>query len=60
MKRLDEETGKEYTCCHNQEYEQWTDDCGGRYCSLRKIKWCEWFNEDACADCELTCEGDWD
>jgi len=42
-------------CCYDREYEHWTDDCGGRYCDLRKISWCEWFNEDACTDCPFVC-----
>ena len=39
-------------CCYNEEYKDAVDDCGGYYCSLRKIEWCEWFSEDACSECQ--------
>ena len=41
----------EYPQCYDSEFRCWTDDCGGRYCSLRKVHWCEWFNEDECNCC---------
>jgi len=59
-KIMDAETGKVYTCCSEREYEEWTDDCGGRFCTLRKISWNEWAGEDACSYCPFVCEGDWD
>jgi len=61
-KVIDEETGKEYTCCEEEEYLCWSDDCGGRYCTLLKQSWSEWNNEDLCADCPYKCVelGDWD
>ena len=59
-KAIDEETGKEYTCCCDEEFLKWVDDCGGRYCTLLKRSWNEWNNEDCCTDCSFTCEGDWD
>ena len=59
-KVIDEETGKEYVCCSDSEFENWSDDCGGRWCSLTKQSWNEWMYQDNCNDCPFICEGDWD
>ena len=58
VKRTDEETGKEYTCCLDEEYKQWADDCGGRYCTLLKLSWNEWAYQDYCDSCQSACESD--
>lgn len=42
---------EESPSCYQEEHKHPIDDCGGYYCTLRKIDWCEWFNQDACADC---------
>ena len=54
----DEETGHTYICCYDEEFKQWSDDCGGRYCTLIKQSWSERNYEDLCDSCPYVCEGD--
>ena len=56
------ETEEKPKWCWQEEYKQWADDCGARYCTLTENTWYTWNYEDDCQDCTFVIwnEDEWE